>query len=589
MSICRQRCTDNATLHICLGVIRELVSAIGNYGDYSTYSIFVTLMEEIRTSIGKRKGKVFNLVLLFIEILTQVCEFPQLAVKNWELSETRMVEDVFNYISNSSIFVRIAAARAVGKVLSLNSSHEILQRIRRQLLHPPVHMDDYGKMAVASSSLMTLAYALYSAGSTRFIAAFTTIDIIHAQNFDFNLVGNFLELLSRLLGCEDAAKYFKKHFKELLCEWFSHGNFLKDFPYPIVKCKNSVHFYNQFCDVIGAVCFVYQKREMLDEMAAKLNMSLTEVLEKSFPVIACMVNGELPAELSSFIPSDKQEVICNENLGKITFTVLRQSSENQRPSFFYQVIKRPKATQQTLLMFEEDLFESVTEEDVLESLTQYSQFVKKYVNEAKSNSQVCDVNLFVLRDTISVILRFLSGKHSRSGLEISCDLIKHIIDGFLGTHQTEINVLLPGVVNVLVALSCGSNCEPAVDLLRYLLLNKKEQFTEAISRLDPFPDDEVFNGLVDFDENSGLREVIARFTQIDGLRGRRVGGLARLLHALENHKEELRQLYEEAWTGKGLSEGTLLHDVLQQLVELCAHKNKAVSCCFFFYFIPNLT
>lgn len=552
-----------------------MVPAIGNHGDSSTYTIFVSLMDVIQNSLVKREGKVMNLVVVYIEILTKVCDFPTLAALNWETSDARMVEDVLNYVSSWSVFVRLAAARAVGRVLSCHSSHHLLQRLRRQLTHPPVHQDDFGKVAVAASSLMALAYALHASSLTRFNAAYATIDIIHTQNFGYELIGNFLGLLSRLLGCEDAAKYFKRHFKNLLREWLGCGNSVNDFPYPIVKCNNTVHFLNEFGDVIGAVCYVSKKGDVLEEMAARLNTSLVAVLEKSFPVIACMTNGQFPVQLNDFISEEKQHVICSEYIGKIAHTVLRESSVNQRPTVFGQVITSARAVQQTLLLFEEDLVESVTEEDMLDSISQYSGFVKKFVDETKDRvGDALNVNVFVLRDTISVILRFLAGGHSRSALEIACGLIQHIIDGYIWNHKAEIRDLLPGVVNVLVTVSAKCDSQPAVDLLRYLI--SKEEFSESLSRLDPLPDDEVFAGLVDHDENIGLREEMKRFTQIDGARGRRVGGLARLLRALEDHKQELREIYEEAWIVQGLSEDTLLHDVLQQLVALCAHKDEAV-------------
>jgi len=561
---------------MCLTVLKKMAPIISFHGDEVALDKFDNLMEGFRRVLQKRSFKILVMLKEYIQLLVVMCKHKNLAERIWLKNGAKIIEDLALYLKHECVVIRLLVANHIDLVFQAYNDCTWEKQVFDVVKESTV-LDDYPtayeKQSRISNCLLSFAKVFSSTKHIRKQVAFSVIQFIYLQDCDPDAVNGFLHMCSTLLEVNDVSKYFRRHLKYLLKKWIKGGQEIKKFPFGILKHHEFEKFLWKNLDVIGAVCFLERKTDELKFLSQTLKWSEADILEEAYPIFSYELTRPLRDDLQVWVSQEKEQELQLFKVAKMVAAGLREFSisdfaTQKRESFIYELAQQSSEIQKILLLLEEDIVESIVDEDRSLSFEKYSWFVRKYLLASKDLGGCFKMNCFVLRDTVSVVLRNLSEL-----LVIECcSLLEDLIEIYLDTLNAEIQAILPDIVNTLVS---WAKYPVVLDFLKFLVVVKRSELKEAVERLDPFPNEPEFEGMLLPNVVGGLKDELKRFSLRIGGKGRRVGGLVRLEKALETHKEELKKIYEE--------DGNLVRDVVQQLVQLCGHKEIEVSCILLFY------
>lgn len=251
-------------------------------------------------------------------------------------------------------------------------------------------------------------------------------------------------------------------------------------------------------------------------------------------------------------------------------------------------LERPSVVQKVLIFLVEDVERASIADDKLHAFYKYVAFVE-VLTKTTRQSMFRNIAMFVVRDVIHTLVSFIRSCANRKMKEAILKCLQKLLRNYI----LEFNDILSEFLNTITIM-----CKPlalegfkeALEILKFLICDNCGKLYSAISTLDPFPNEAIFeeiNSMLDKRkrEFTSLEEIMRNFLEVAKKKKCDVEALKHLRSVLTLRKKDLKEMFDDLKKLRGFSEdcnNSLIHQLIYTLIELTGYKNLLVSILNFF-------
>ena len=412
----------------------------------------------------------------------------------------------------------------------------------------------------------------------------------------------------------------------------------QNFPYNLLGCGTLEEFFLFCYDKLILIYSFIGKFDMMDVISAKLNIPVTNLLEKCFPAlishallilsnesklelseraleIKSLLEGKLSVKISTLFFSDHFDKIFfimleylhdPEYLSKLCifhgnledYKILADYSCEEILNVFNQFSTRgvvhvlenfaadsPHVIERILIYLRQNIEEVDLYEDKIYAFHKYIFFVEILTKGLIKNGRLETFNVFFIRDVVFTLIAMIRRDDHQTLTNMACKCIKIISKYCLSGLNATFGEFLPSITASLTPIAASSN-KNALEALEYLVCENYSQLEGNIIFLDPFPSDEIFNSInkqmaKKQNHSKNLIDVIQNFIKGNSRENSdcRIEGLMYLRRNLVEKKDELKEIYDGLAGLRGFSEdckNSLMHQLICILIKLTTSKNLTV-------------
>ncbi|KAF7996223.1 hypothetical protein HCN44_001855 [Aphidius gifuensis] len=320
--------------------------------------------------------------------------------------------------------------------------------------------------------------------------------------------------------------------------------------------------------------------DLLDDVFDKILIDLFQRLhdEKHFENIYS-INISFPQMI---VPNYKIDII------ERSIHYLTKITTEKKSLIEYLVIERPNIIQQVFLTLVKNIYNQKMIEYKLKSFHHYSYFCQFLIDEI-SNDYFNNIAVFTLREIIYTLIHLIQD-NIKPISELSGKLLLTILQLSLPSRYNEISDFLNFIVSSLIPIARQNNIKGIIKILNYLIVQSKDLLTDAIRKLDAFPNELIFddinntwNELKDIEgKNQNLSDKIQHFLNVfhENNVNCSLEGILHLKNELLNRRDELKIMYNDLDNIRGFAEDCIsskIHRLIYHLIKLTESSDLNIS------------
>ncbi|OAD57559.1 Serine-protein kinase ATM [Eufriesea mexicana] len=433
----------------------------------------------------------------------------------------------------------------------------------------------------------------------------------------------------------------------LMTYWFNSEYSSQLFPWNLIQCQSEEQFYNVYSNTLAFIKFQNLDLSSIISFCNNINLSFEKIIENIFPQIliwllycingnneniskklACKIFQKLISNQNEFVKirkfsnlfEDKFEEILiflierlhdeeyvEEILGeRVSFAVsdpphfkkeaiiicLKYMEENlftQKMSIQYILAcSYPNVLQKILLHLINNIYKREFEEDKIKAFHQYIFFCTLITEKLKEN-YFNTLSMYVIKD-IGYSLLHIIKIHDNILRKLACEYFYKFIKHVSNVRSEQIEEILNMTVITLVPIVQMEKIPVTLKILQFLIIDKKEILSDAIEKLNLFPNVPIFLEMRNIHNDLkykvkkiySLEEEMQHFlgTVTDSDTYYSVDDIVNLQIHLSTRKKELQELYNKLETLCNSSEdciSSILHHLIYKLIKLTASSDINVS------------
>lgn len=477
--------------------------------------------------------------------------------------------------------------------------------------------------------------------------------IMKRKNLDQNLIKKVFKLLATTMKLPSIQGFLEKSLPFILNEWLQWNYQLQDFPFILFNLTSFPDFFNKYK---GSILPIILKSKtylpFFQFICQEIGCPSTHLLEESFPSVYAQYLAFLVKKTStsdtksackqyesifSQLNAEKIRNLLSTRIDEVLFEITRLvwdsshhedllgldhstmepmipfiSSEEYSAAFkhlqrtimteqellIYFVNQQPDILQKVLLQLREDISTSITVNQKVKGLHNYSAFVHA-IALCLGRGDFPSLEEFLLSDITHTLLYLIQENKSNPVMVDvcigSCCFLYILYHHLLPACSSVFINLLPTIVGSLIPLAVGSGAlaEKSHKLLKLLVITHSSCLGDAIGSLPPFPESMEFaemrkvHGEMKYKGNKfSLKEEIEHFlsssssTNTLANQNSMFDGLHFLRKELCIKKNELLLLYQDLKQGRGFSQDckeSILHQLICKLIHITSSANEKVQ------------
>ncbi|XP_024944918.1 serine-protein kinase ATM isoform X2 [Cephus cinctus] len=325
-----------------------------------------------------------------------------------------------------------------------------------------------------------------------------------------------------------------------------------------------------------------------DMLLKKLDMVLISLIEKLHDEIhfAKLFNRKLHLPTSEPLEYKNETVLkCLDNLKNL---LPREGGVSQTKLIQYLACQVPSVIQRVFLHFAYKIYSQKFTEQKLKAFYHYAYFSTAVIQELREN-YFDDMSTFIIRDISHTLLNLI--KEDIPVLsELCCEFFLLLLKYVVPVRSNEFKDILSFIVTSLTPIVQNGKIPGAEELLKYLIVDKKEILSTAIQKLDSFPNHEAFREMREVHDSlrysnysaHRLEKEIEHFLKAGNKKNLNcsIEGLSHLRHQLSAKKSELKNMYNHLEGLRGFAEdcaSSLLHKLIYRLVKLTSSPDSNIA------------
>ncbi|KAL2712028.1 serine-protein kinase ATM-like isoform X3 [Vespula squamosa] len=251
---------------------------------------------------------------------------------------------------------------------------------------------------------------------------------------------------------------------------------------------------------------------------------------------------------------------------------------------YYLATKGINKLQKILMNLVNNIYDMKFTEHKLKALHQYIYFCTIIMEGSKFN-YFDSISIYLIREISYSLIHFIKDKIDILS-ETACKYFQIFLKYILPERHAEIEKHLNYYITMLVPVAQVEKTPIAIELLEYLIIEQKELFSNAIAKLNTFPDQpkfqrilNVYNSLKYKDgKRYNLEEEIQHFLNATNQKivNCNVESVAYLKLQLLTRRNELQELYNKL-DNSSMQNYNLLHQLICRLLEIIKKSNQAIS------------
>ncbi|XP_050594170.1 serine-protein kinase ATM isoform X2 [Bombus affinis] len=502
---------------------------------------------------------------------------------------------------------------------------------------------DEKEITTANISLM-LAAIISTNGTFQCRALLTMLQFSIDKKVESQIISKSISIMANQINYSNI---MEENLSYLMTYWFNSKYSTQLFPWNLTQCKSEEQFYKIYSNTIAFIKFQNLELSSVISFCNYINLSFKQLIENIFPQIVSWLlycinenNGnrsktlvrkifyKLKSNQDEFAEMRKFSNLFKEKFEEILiFLIERLHDEDyleeilgERISFaisdpphfknktmliclkyieenfiipkmsiqYFLVYNCPRVLQKILSHLINNVYKKKFEEHKIKAFHQYIFFCSFIIKELKEE-YFNTLSMYIIKDigySLLHIIKLFDDTLCKLGCKYFYKFIKHV----LCVRVEEIKEILNFTVITLIPIAQAGKIPIALEILQFLIIDQKEILSDAIEKLNSFPNVPIFlkirkihNDLkYKAKEIYSLEQEVKHFlcTVTDKDIHYSIEDIIHLRIQLSTRKEELRELYDKLETFHGFFEdctSSILHRLIYKLIKLTASSDINVS------------
>lgn len=250
---------------------------------------------------------------------------------------------------------------------------------------------------------------------------------------------------------------------------------------------------------------------------------------------------------------------------------------------YHLATKEMSKLQKILMNLVKNIYDVKFTEYKLKALLQYIYFCTVIMEGSKFN-YFDSISIYLIREISYSLIHFIKDKIDILS-ETACKYFHIFLKNVLPERRVEIEEHLNYYVTILVPVAQSEKTPIAIELLEYLIIEQKELFSDAIGKLNMFPNQPKFQRILNVYNSLkyknikkyDLEEEIQHFLNATNQKivNCNVESITYLKLQLSTRRDELQELYNKL-DNSSMQNYNLLHQLICRLLEIIK-SNQAIS------------
>ncbi|XP_031830612.1 serine/threonine-protein kinase tefu isoform X2 [Nomia melanderi] len=560
-----------------------------------------------------------------------------------------MIDSIVSLFTNSLFIVQFELIKCVqeiylSKYIDFKWKKLLFTKIEESLNKLTINTNIDEKETKIASALLVLATIIVSDGTFQCHALQTMVHFIINQKLEIQIVATALNTITNQINY---SSLMEDNLSYLVTCWYNSKYSSQSFPWKLIQCNSEQQFHEIHINTLAFIKFQNFELLSVKSLCNYVNSSFQQIIENIFPQIlswllycineqdnstkrklATKIFHKLISNQDEFVEVKKFSSLFNDKfeetliylierlhdetylekmLGvQISFAMsdlphfkhetvnacLKYMEENffaQEMSIQYVLAHNcPNILQKILLHLVNNIYKKKFVAHKVKAFHQYMFFCILIVQELKQK-YFDSLAMYVIKD-IGYSLLYIIKAHNDILLEIASKYFYEFVKNILPIRPEEIKEILSFTVTTLIPVVQTKKVPVSLEILNFLLIEQKDIPSDAIQKLNSFPNVPVFQEIRNThnalkykaDKTYSLEEEIQHF--LNSLTDKNINysveDVLHLRQQLSTRKKELQELYNKFETLHGFAEdcaSSILHQLVYKLIKLTASSDLNVS------------